>query len=338
MNKIFIAFIVGCVVGTFVLTLIAFACPPPSSLHADAGGPYIGWIGVPVNFDASNSWADNGIVSYVWDLDYDGLFGTEDNDCFGEPSDAVGINPEWIWNIPNDKNNPMYDIYLKVIDSEGNWTLGYTCVVISNHSPTADPGGPYEAKPKATIALDGTGSFDPDPGDYITLAWDLDNDGHFDDSDVNRPEFTVGSEIGKVYDICLKVTDSFGGSNILCTTVEIIAQPAKGKSGYPDYCFPVFSQGLKGYGPYSYYSPSYSPGIFGPLYFNLESYFCVDFHGFEPFYYTPYFHLPNYYNLLGSGKDLKNYYWCNTSWDLFGFGGTYYNYPYTEYGNYYFGF
>jgi PKD repeat protein len=41
-----------------------------------------------------------------------------------------------------------------------------------------------------TVNFDGTGSSDPDPGDAITYAWDLDGDGAFDDSTASRPART----------------------------------------------------------------------------------------------------------------------------------------------------
>ena len=195
---------------------------PPHCPHAFAGGPYIGWINEPVTFDASSSWdPDNEIVSYEWDLDNDGLFGTEDDDCFGEADDAVGINPEWTWNAPYSGV-----IGLRVTDAAGEFDpcsdIDYSTVDIGNHAPTSDPDGPYTASPESCVTLKGTGSSDPDPGDTITYAWDLDNDGEFDDCLEAECEFCVGPDIGMVYDICLKVTDSFGEYDLACTTVEIV--------------------------------------------------------------------------------------------------------------------
>ncbi len=201
--------------------------PPPHCPHAFAHpvpeGNYIGWIGVPVQFDGSASWDPNDdIVSYEWDLDEDGLFGTDDSDCFGEPSDAVGITPQWTWDAPYEGV-----ICLRVTDAGGEFDpcddTDCRTVTIGNHPPVSDPNGPYFACPDCTTYLDGTGSYDPDPGDSISsYAWDLDNDGEFDDSLEPQPPFTVGPVVGTVYDVCLKVTDTFDEYDIACTTVEVV--------------------------------------------------------------------------------------------------------------------
>lgn len=201
--------------------------PPCHDPHADANGPYIGWVNLPVTFDGSGSWdPDSTVLTYEWDLDNDGLFGTDDDDCFGQSDDAVGVNPTWTWTAPY-----TGVIGLKVTDdgcyaSSTNYTgydVDYTTVEIGNHPPVSDPNGPYQAQPNATITLDGSGSYDPDPGDSIVLyEWDLDNDGQFDDATGVSTPFTVGASIGHVYDICLKVYDSYGEYDISCTTVMIM--------------------------------------------------------------------------------------------------------------------
>ena len=197
--------------------------PPSHCPHAFAGGPYIGWVGTPVTFDASAS----------WDLDNDGEF-----------DDAVGINPQWTW------SDPYFGVIgLRVTDAAGQFDPcedeDFTTVEIGNHAPVSDPNGPYPASANSCINLDGTGSYDPDAagGDTISYAWDLDNDGEFDDSSDAQPEFWVGAVIGTVYDVCLKVTDSYGETDITCTTVTItpnlppIADPNGPYLGPLEICF-----------------------------------------------------------------------------------------------------
>jgi hypothetical protein len=49
-----------------------------------------------------------------------------------------------------------------------------------NQPPVANAGGPYTVPEGDSITLDGTGSNDVDPGDTLTYAWDLDNDGVYE--------------------------------------------------------------------------------------------------------------------------------------------------------------
>jgi PKD repeat protein len=195
---------------TDVYTCEVFVHPPPHCPHAFAGGPYIGWVNTPVTFDASSSWdPDNEIALFEWDFDNDGEF-----------DDATGINPEWTWTVPY-----TGVIGLRVTDAEGEYEtcsdIDYTTVEIGNHAPVSAPGGPYSAAYDSCITLDGSGSYDPDPDDSIEFAWDLDNDGEFDDAYGANADFCVGDIIGSVYDVCLKVIDSYGETDVECTTVTV---------------------------------------------------------------------------------------------------------------------
>lgn len=51
----------------------------------------------------------------------------------------------------------------------------------ANDPPIADIGGPYVINEGSSLSLDASGSSDPD-SDGLTYAWDLDNDGAFDDA------------------------------------------------------------------------------------------------------------------------------------------------------------
>ncbi len=198
--------------------------PPCHDPHAEINGPYNGFVGVAVSLDASGSWdPDSANLTYDWDLDNDGLFGTDDNDCFGELADAVGMQPTWIWSAPHEGA-----IGLRVRDdgclvgSEEYYDgedYDYGAVDIGDHPPVADANGPYVGNPGRIITLDGTASYDIDPGDMISYAWDLDNDGEYDDD--NHPTPSVILMALGVYDVCLKVTDSFGESDTDCTTITI---------------------------------------------------------------------------------------------------------------------
>lgn len=56
-----------------------------------------------------------------------------------------------------------------------------------------------------TVKFDGTASSDPDPGDTLAYAWDLDGDGAFDDSTTAQPSMTYEQE--GTYSVRLQVSD-----------------------------------------------------------------------------------------------------------------------------------
>ena len=69
-------------------------------------------------------------------------------------------------------------------------TVSYTITPTGSKSascPTADAGGPYSGNEGTNIALSGSGT-DLENGP-LTYAWDLDNDGAFDDSTAQNPNF-----------------------------------------------------------------------------------------------------------------------------------------------------
>jgi glucose/arabinose dehydrogenase/PKD repeat protein len=71
-----------------------------------------------------------------------------------------------------------------------------------------------------TVTFDGRGSSDPDPGDQLTYAWDLDGDGQLDDAATACcPTFTY-SEPG-TYRVTLRVTDRSGVSD--SEAIDIVA-------------------------------------------------------------------------------------------------------------------
>jgi hypothetical protein len=193
--------------------------PPPHCPIADSNGPYLGWVFTPTTFDGCDSWDPNDdIATYSWDLDGDGEF----DDCTSsEPTCTCD------WTCPD---LGEWGICVEVCDAgEGGFEVccdtHCTTLDCDNHPPVCDPNGPYLAPQDWTITLDGCGSYDPDPGDAITYAWDLDEDGVYDDCfDCSCP-FTTGSVIGEVTDVCIRVTDSYDESCTECTTVTVVPCP-----------------------------------------------------------------------------------------------------------------
>ena len=78
-----------------------------------------------------------------------------------------------------------------------------------NRAPTAvAPAQPKAGPLPLTVEFDGTTSSDPDAGDTLTYAWDLDGDGQYDDSTAAKPIWTYNAA-GTVT-ARLRVTDKGG--------------------------------------------------------------------------------------------------------------------------------
>jgi hypothetical protein len=190
---------------------------------ADAGGPYQAAAGQTIQLDASGS-SDpdfDDSLTYAWDLDGDGQY-----------DDSTAIQPDYT--VPSALPGSTFAVCVRVTDEQGLSDTDCATVTVGNRAPTADPGGPYEGMPNSTITLDGTDSSDPDPGDSLTYAWDLDNDGQFDDSTAAQPQYLVPNATpGTVFTICLRVTDSFGLPDTACTTVTVSNRPPVADAGGP---------------------------------------------------------------------------------------------------------
>ena len=98
-----------------------------------------------------------------------------------------------------------------------------------NEPPVAHAGGPYTINQGSNLILNGSGSYDNDAaaGDSIvSYAWDLKNDGTFNDVTGVRPVLSsaqlnaLGLGIGS-HTIRLQVTDSFGATGTASTTLTI---------------------------------------------------------------------------------------------------------------------
>ena len=89
--------------------------------------------------------------------------------------------------------------------------------------PVADADGPYVTPEGADVSLDGTGSAggsDPSAGAITDYAWDLDDDGQYDDAIGATPSFTAVGQDG-VFTIGLRVTDAFGNTATDSSTVTV---------------------------------------------------------------------------------------------------------------------
>jgi PKD repeat protein len=94
---------------------------------------------------------------------------------------------------------------------------------IQNVIPTADAGGPYSVAEGGSVALDGSGSSDPEQStDSLSFAWDLDNDGEYDDATGISPTFSAVQLDGPAtLTVGLQVTNTSGESDTDTATINL---------------------------------------------------------------------------------------------------------------------
>ena len=90
----------------------------------------------------------------------------------------------------------------------------------ANQPPTAvATATPTTGSAPLTVQFDGSGSSDPDAGDTLTYAWDLDADGQYDDSTAVAPTYTYTTQ--GVYAASLRLTDNHGASGTAVVTITV---------------------------------------------------------------------------------------------------------------------
>ena len=164
-------------------------------------------LAVAFNGSASTD-ADGDALTYAWDLDGDGLL-----------DDSTAAQPTFNYTTPGN-----YTVTLKVTDTGGAFSTT-TVVVKVNATPNAvATANLTSGNAPLQVAFSGLGSTDPDAGDALTYAWDLDGDNLFDDSTSAQPSFnytTPGS-----HTVTLKVTDTKGASSTATVVVKVNAPPS----------------------------------------------------------------------------------------------------------------
>lgn len=202
-----------------------------------------------INLDARASWhpnPDQAISRYEWDMSYSGPHSFFHDFFSGDPVARFRY-----------QTFGTYTIALRVVDFNGDTDLTTRTIVVDqgNQAPVAEAGGPYVALDGEDLVLDASGSYDPDEacGDIIqSWAWDLDDDGQFDDA-VGEEPIVPWSTLATLGDpeedvpIALSVVDGFGVTGFDVATLTLPASPVGNED--PAQETPVFRSRLLGASP-----------------------------------------------------------------------------------------
>jgi glucose/arabinose dehydrogenase/PKD repeat protein len=109
------------------------------------------------------------------------------------------------------------------------WRVAYSA---GNHPPVAVANGTPENGPAPLdVQFSATGSTDPDQGDTLSYAWDLDGDGEFDDSTDASPSY-VYAEPG-IHVASVRVTDPDGASDANAVEIQVDNTPPTAQIASP---------------------------------------------------------------------------------------------------------
>ena len=190
------AAVIAALASAGVLATQVLAVPPVADFTVEPGVPD---VGDAVAFDSTVTDEDaDDTFSYAWD--------------FGDGDTASDEDPSHGYTTPGTKT-----VTLTVTDAPGGETTEVTKTVRVNAPPNAafdfDPATP---RPNEEVAFTSSSS-DAEGG--VTLAWDTDNDGVFDDGTDTTEVRTYPTGGNKT--VRLRVTDGDGAVTVATRTVPV---------------------------------------------------------------------------------------------------------------------
>ncbi|MFP4051009.1 MAG: PKD domain-containing protein [Thermoplasmata archaeon] len=164
---------------------------------AVAGEDRTVFVGEEVNFDGSESYDDEGIVNYYWDLD-DGQYTT-------------GMNVNHTYN-----ETGIYRVMLGVVDAEENYDSDIVNITVESKPSKleADAGKNITAPVYESVTLDASNS--TSNYDIVRYEWQIDSEEYL--GETIEHQFTEP----EIYEIHLTVTDASGSQDDDSISVEIV--------------------------------------------------------------------------------------------------------------------
>jgi glucose/arabinose dehydrogenase/PKD repeat protein len=115
---------------------------------------------------------------------------------------------------------PGGDLFYADFDGGAIHRIVYTA---ANQPPNAViQANPTSGSAPLTVTFNASGSTDPNAGDTLSYAWDLDNDGAFDDGNTVQVQATYSAGS---HPVTLRVTDQLGASDIDAVTINATGNP-----------------------------------------------------------------------------------------------------------------
>ena len=182
---------------------------------ANAGGPYTLTEGTAFNLDGTGSTDDGSIITYQWDLDYDGT-------TFHV--DVAGAQPS----VTFADDIASQTVALRVVDAGGKSNIHTTTLTVQNADPSADIDGlPVGAVEGQTINLTGLVN-DLGVEDTHTFDWSVTFGGN-EVATGTGEDFNFVPQDNGAYQVTLTVTDDDEGESTVIDTITVLnADPAAG--------------------------------------------------------------------------------------------------------------
>jgi PKD repeat protein len=167
---------------------------PSASIKANPTAPV---SLLPVVFTATAADLDGSITSRMWDFDNDGAF-----------DDGIGESVPWTF-----PRKGSYTVKVKVTDNSGASAQATSIVTVANTLPLAAFSySPASPNPRQPVTLTSTSTDPDDPTTPPSVAWDLDNDGAFDDG--TTPQVVKAFTTPGSHTVRLLATDADGGQSV----------------------------------------------------------------------------------------------------------------------------